>query len=115
MLKAELTCGESLKIIRRRVGQTQEAAAKASSVSLSHYYQVEQDITVDKSFEKHSIKVKDLTELEKCYICRLRAGLTQDQLSEKMKVTRTWLNLMETGKEGINHKPLLEYWMGRPQ
>lgn len=106
MKRIVLTAGERLLIDRRREGQSQRQAAESWAVSRYQYRLWEV-----KGEDTPSVDLGTVWNHEKCYIKRLRAGIEQRDLAERIKVSRWWLCQMEHGEVGS--KVLVDYWSGK--
>ncbi len=101
-----LSKGERLFIVRRRLGETQAQAAKRHNISMSLYSLWERDRR-DATTPVVGIG-DDLARFEKARILRRRKGITQIELSQRIRCSEEWVKLMERGK--ANGKALFEYW-----
>lgn len=106
----DLTTGERLIIARRRNDETQQAAAKRLGMPLGPYKLAEKD-TPSKSWRVPIPSLDKLQPHEVCRLLRVRKGLTLDDLSRRMGVSKWWICLMEQGKAPT--ATLLEYWSRR--
>lgn len=102
-----LTIGESMFIARRRLGKSQSQMGKKHGMSRYVYGKIERD-QVKGNIATQIIQYDDLKLYEKCTITRRRAEMTQDQLAEELKVSRFWINQMETGQADC--QSLCNYW-----
>lgn len=101
-----LTRGERLEISRRRKNETQAAAAKRLRIPLGAYKQAEADAPGARSVRVPAIgRVRPH---EACRLLRVRKGLTLDDLSRKIKLSKWWLCLIEQGKAPVT--TLLNFW-----
>ncbi len=100
MLVSELTPGERLRVWRFRNGWSQEAAAQSYGVSPSTYRRYERD---EYSAADTPYRVlQTLTDVERCFILRRRAGLTQAQVAERIGRSRWFVNMVENGQVTSN-------------
>lgn len=106
----ELTAGERLRIARRREDLTQEAAAKQLSIPLSAYRRAEAD-DAPACWNVPVPALGELRDFEVCHVLRLRKGLTLDDLSARIGLSKWWLCLIEQGKAPVD--TLLAYWTRR--
>tara|TARA_R110000782_G_C14819205_1_gene413780 strand:- start:6875 stop:7231 length:357 start_codon:yes stop_codon:yes gene_type:complete len=98
-----LTDGERLYIVRRRKKRTQKEAAALYGVSRVTYNRWENGLAPGPTEALTS-----LFPYERCLINRRRSGSSQGALSNRLKISRNWLNQMENGN--IDCKPLIDYW-----
>lgn len=100
----KLTKAEKLLIQRRRANFNQVEAAKHYKVSAYRYKCWERGADDAPNYD-----VMFLHDYEKCFIHRMRAGISQEQLAAKTGFkSRMWIRLMEQGK--VNCQPLTDYW-----
>jgi DNA-binding XRE family transcriptional regulator len=102
----ELTPREKLILYRRRLEFSQEQMAAVFGIHRETYGRIERgqvpqtdDVVGD---------LGGLSDHEKCYILRKRAGRKQIECAQEMGVTRFWFNQMELGKAPCD--PLIEFW-----
>ena len=98
-----LTRAETLLIKRRRLSESQVAAAKRHAVSYTLYSKWERGL-VDSPKEK----VLPLKDHERCLLYRRRASSTQADVAQDLRCCRYWLNQMERGEQPCD--TLLWYW-----
>lgn len=111
-----LTLGELFLLERRSKGFTQRQMAMKLSLTEHFYKLLEYDIQ-DTEIRKISFlkalqyidTSRELLPYEKCLIYRRRAGISQEELAEKIKISRYWLNQMEIGKIPLSEK-LKNHW-----
>ena len=99
----DLTNGERLFVWRRRKELDQVAAAKEWGVSPTTYRRWEADEANPKP-----VPLGKLQTCEGLTIMRRRRGITQEELAQRVGVSRHWLRLMENGSE--NCERLTEWW-----
>lgn len=102
----QLTNGEKLRIYRRREQSTQAATAKDCGLPLGAYKKLERD--EECNWDLPAPSLGKLEDHEKCVVLRMRKGLTQQQLADKIGVTKWWLCLMEQGEAPV--ATLLDHW-----
>lgn len=102
-----LTNGEKLRIERRRAGNTQAKEAKLRALPLGAYKKLERGEASECYTLLSSLRGM-LKNHETCMVLRLRKGLTQQQLADKIGVTKWWLCLMEQGEAPV--ATLLDHW-----
>lgn len=95
--------GETLRLKRRRLGETQAQAAERLGVDFTVYGRWERG---DSAAPRARLgKVQDH---ERCLIYRLRANFTQQRVANDLKRCRWWINMLERGKQPCDE--LLWYW-----
>jgi transcriptional regulator with XRE-family HTH domain len=102
----DLSFGERLRTVRRREGLTQANAAAAYGMPLGAYKMAERD--QPQAWSIPAPVLRTLRTYEACLILRKRLGLTLDQLSDEMGISKWWLCLMEQGKAPVGR--LSSYW-----
>ncbi len=100
-----LTKGEKLFLIRRRLGLNQDERAKQLSLARHRYAKMERDEVTDVLDMK---LLGGLKSHEKCVIYRRRCGQSQRKLAEEMKLSRVWVNKMESGE--VDCTALVCHW-----
>lgn len=112
MLLEDATYGEALAVDRRRRDETQAQAAERLGITVYAYRKAE--ASAHRNGSSDSLPVVDVEPLhpgEQCRILRRRAGLTLDQLAERMGCTAWWIAQMEHGKAPVDR--LVEHWRTR--
>lgn len=104
----ELTTGERLRVKRRRMGLTQAEQAEQIGMPLGAYKRAEADDTPE-CWDIEPPSIGRLEPHEACLVMRRRAGLTLDDLSYKIGLSKWWLCLMEQGKVPTSPR-LLAHW-----
>jgi DNA-binding XRE family transcriptional regulator len=99
-----LTPGEKLRILRRRKGWSQEAAAQHYEVHSEHYRRWETGV-LQKGCPRFPMDAKPH---EVCFILRLRSRKFQRELAASLGVTRLWIHKMEVGE--VPCERLMDYW-----
>jgi len=102
----KITAGERLLLWRKRKRWTQLRAAKHYGVGADIFRAWE---TGERAEDVP--KVSDLgriSEVEKYILFRTRAGLTQKQLADRIKCSRVWVVMMETGRVPLDRAR--NYW-----
>lgn len=97
MYDKELSRRERLLIFRRRLGITQVQMAQNLKMSPVIYKQYERGQR-EVPGELTHFKLGKLTLIEELIVNRKRKGFTQQQLADRMGISRVWLNLMEKEK-----------------
>ncbi len=107
MSELSLSTGESLLVHRRRLGETQEHAAKRCHTTRYIYGQIERDVIVN-GVALPCPAVMHLEPFEWCLLKRLRTGIIQAEVARRIGCSRHWLNKMERGlaPDGA----LVKYW-----
>lgn len=104
-----LTVGERLLIYRRRKKFTQESMATIYGTNRNLYGQIERDeIGIPPSLKISIPKITELTRIEAVRIKRRRSGLTQEELSIDLGMSRHWVGMQERGE--APNKKLMEHW-----
>jgi len=103
MLASDLTRGERLMVDRRRRGLSQVEMSTFLKVGLRQYRKWERD-----EEDAPNKGVGKLALHERCYMARRRASVERQQLAKRMKCSRLWITLMETGRAPV--EALAEYW-----
>ena len=101
----ELTPGEELMLLRRRLGETQKDAAIRNCVPLSRYSLWERDLDQG---PRPGITLESLAPHERCLLYRRRVGWTQKKVAADLGCCRRWMNMMERGE--VDSSALVCYW-----
>lgn len=104
----KITRGEALRVLRRRNGETQAAAARRFGVEVHVYQEWESGRRVPPAVGTDF----RLTRPEELAIIRRRKGLTQRRLAVLAGVSPLWVTLVESGRG--NPCRLEDYFAGRP-
>ena len=111
MLKAsDLTSGEKLLTLRRRMELTQAQMAKHYDISKLAYRAMEKDLDYipgDRRPPRVSLNGR-LATFEVAVIMRFRSGMSQSSTAYDMEVSKYWLRRMETNDAPLDR--LLAYW-----
>jgi transcriptional regulator with XRE-family HTH domain len=99
------TRGEKLRVLRRRRGWSQRAAAKKYKTSEWQYREWEAD--TNEGAEAPDIEL-ELQLHELCFLTRRREGWTAAEIADDLGVSRYWLGCMERGQAPVDR--LAEYW-----
>lgn len=99
------TRGERLFIARRRKGESQIDAAASRGVSVDIYADWEMD---RRTHDQPHQQIGELKPHEVFTLRRRRAGMTQEELAERLDCTRLWVVQMERGT--VNCDRLREFW-----
>lgn len=102
----DLTPGERLRIERRRGGWTQPEAAQYYGMPHGAYKLAERD--EPQAWDIPPIILRGIVDHEYCTVLRKREGLTQQQLADRIGVSKWWVCLMERGDAPVD--TLLRYW-----
>ena len=100
---SDLTLGERYQIARRRLGESQSAAAERLEVTLYRYRKIEAD-----AIKAKPVKLGKLQPYEICFIKRTRAKLEVRELAAALDCTPWWLTQMEYGRQPCT--ALVEHW-----
>ena len=103
----ELSEGEELLILRRRLGETQKQAAVRHGVAHSRYSLWERDLPA-KVPAGGAITPESLAPHERCLLYRRRVGWTQKKVAADLGCCRRWMNMMERGE--VDSSALVCYW-----
>lgn len=104
--ETELTLPEAISLYRRRLSISQSEMAACFSIHRETYRRFEAGDAIQTEIVRPSLG--ELTQSEICYIYRRRKGLTQEEVSEQMGVTRYWIVMMEQGKASAGS--LVKFW-----
>ena len=102
--KMKLTLAEKIFVWRRRLGLSQNQAAKLLGVSRSEYCSYELALS-EKTPDK---RIGEITPVEACILLRRRQKKTQRQIAQEIGICKAWVTNMEKGT--APSKKLLEYW-----
>ena len=100
----ELLYGEWLLNQRNAAGNNQQEEARQRKMNVRTYNRHESG----EYDQGRGTWMLELEDLQKCLILRRRASLSQQQLADKIGVTRYYVMRMETGK--ANPKRLISFW-----
>ena len=104
-----LTVGERLLIYRRRKKFTQEIMASIYKTNRNLYGQIERDeIAIPPSLRMPVPAITELTKIEAALITRRREGLTQEDVSVDLGISRHWLGMKERGD--APNRDLMAHW-----
>lgn len=101
----DLSRGERLFLLRRRLGETQAQTAKRHGLGLVTYSKMER---FNLHFPGEIPKIETLADYEFCVIARRRKKVKQRDLTAELKVCKLWLVMMETGR--ISAEKLVKFW-----
>jgi transcriptional regulator with XRE-family HTH domain len=121
----ELTAGERLFTMRRRLKLRQKYLAESLGLTYHEYSSMEHDkrpVVGDETLlnleefrefrtTQRTMKELVLEEYEKLVILRRRTGVKQVEIAHELKLSRTWLNRIERGL--VDCSPLRWFWENR--
>ena len=100
-----LTEAEKLFLWRRRLGLTQMEAAIKLGVSTDQIWTWEDG---NMKIPMPTINVVSPNDVEICVLKRRRANMTQKEVAKQLKVSRLWVNKMESGDVSVDR--LVSFW-----
>lgn len=106
-----LTLGERILVLRRRHSYTQRDVSGLLRLPRRTVQELEADThtgVVDDRVRKWADLRERFHDHEKCFVARHRAGESVNTTAKALKVSRQWLNEMESGREDC--APLVAYW-----
>lgn len=100
---------EALLIYRRRIGASQEDAARQRGVSMRKYTGWEYGTRTDDCPDVRR-RILPLTDAEVCFLYRRRSKMSVNALARDLGCTAYWVTRIERGREPSSVGTLLEYW-----
>ena len=105
---------ERLRLIRRRLGKTQEQFGQQFGLDRKKYMLAERGESFIKFDMPPWVGVDFLTNAEACYIARYRCNLDQSKVAQEVGMSRAWVATIERGKSTEKaENRLLRYWLSR--